>query len=100
MIYYLTGTGNSGTGRYLTFNVSGLGLHLSPDTAYYTEIAPLTGSGLKMRQDKALDAIRAMHEKQKSGAAIEQAMSTQAEIDTLQGMDPKAARGAAGLNGP
>ena len=63
------------------------------------EIAPLTGSGLKMRQDKALDAIRAMHDKQKSGAAIEQAMSTQAEIDTLQGMDPKAARGAAGLNG-
>ena len=63
------------------------------------EIAPLSGSGLKMRQDKALDAIRAMHGQQKSGSAIEQALSTQAEIDAQQGMDAKAARGAAGLNG-
>ncbi len=39
----LTGSGNSGTGRFLTFNISGLGVMLAPDTAYYFEIAPLSG---------------------------------------------------------
>lgn len=39
----LTGSGNSGTGRFLTFNISGLGVQLAPDTAYYFEIAPLSG---------------------------------------------------------
>ncbi|MES2572742.1 MAG: LamG-like jellyroll fold domain-containing protein, partial [Verrucomicrobiota bacterium] len=39
----LTGAGNSGTGRFLTFNVSGLGVQLAPNTTYYFEIAPLTG---------------------------------------------------------
>jgi hypothetical protein len=39
----LTGTGNSGTGRYLTFNVSGLGVQLAPSTTYYFEVAPLSG---------------------------------------------------------
>jgi hypothetical protein len=39
----LVGGGDSGTGRYLTFNVSGLGVQLAPDTTYYFEIAPLTG---------------------------------------------------------
>ena len=63
------------------------------------EVAPLSGSGLKMRQDKALDAIRAMHEKQASGAAIEQAISTQSDIENAMGMDAKAARGAAQING-
>ncbi|HEX8312064.1 MAG TPA: LamG-like jellyroll fold domain-containing protein [Chthoniobacteraceae bacterium] len=41
----LTGGGNSGTGRFLTFNVSGLGVQLAPNTTYYFEIAPLTGDG-------------------------------------------------------
>lgn len=39
----LTGSGNSGTGRFLTFNISGLGIQLEPDTTYYFEIAPLSG---------------------------------------------------------
>ncbi|RYD31567.1 MAG: hypothetical protein EOP87_14480, partial [Verrucomicrobiaceae bacterium] len=38
-----TGSGNSGTGRWLTFNVSGMGLQLAPSTTYYFEIAPLSG---------------------------------------------------------
>ena len=63
------------------------------------DVAPLAGSGLQLRQDKALDAIMAMHQKQNSGRAIEQALSMQAEIDQVQGMDPKASRGAGGLNG-
>ncbi len=63
------------------------------------EVAPLSGSGLKMRQDRALDAIRAMHDKQSSGAAIEQAISTQSDIESAMGMDAKAGRGAAQING-
>jgi hypothetical protein len=39
----ITGGGTTGTGRYLTFNVSGLGVQLSPNTTYYFEVAPLTG---------------------------------------------------------
>lgn len=39
----LTGTNTGGTGRYLTFNLSGLGLRLAPSTIYYFEIAPLSG---------------------------------------------------------
>lgn len=39
----LTGSGGTGTGRYLTFNISGLGVQLAPNTVYYFEIAPLTG---------------------------------------------------------
>lgn len=39
----LTGSGDSGTGRYLTFNVSGTGVQLAPATTYYFEIAPLSG---------------------------------------------------------
>jgi regulation of enolase protein 1 (concanavalin A-like superfamily) len=39
----LTGSGNSGSGRYLTFNVSGMGVQLAPNTTYYFEVAPLSG---------------------------------------------------------
>ncbi len=39
----LTGSANSGTGRYLTFNVSGMGVALDPETSYYFLIAPLSG---------------------------------------------------------
>ncbi len=39
----LTGSSSTGTGRYLTFNVSGLGVQLAPGTVYYFEIAPLSG---------------------------------------------------------
>ncbi len=58
------------------------------------EIAPLTGSRLQMRQDRSLEAIRAMHARQASGSALEQAIATQAEIDSAQGMEAAAARGA------
>lgn len=39
----MTGSGNSGTGRWLTFNVSAMGVQLAPSTTYYFEIAPLSG---------------------------------------------------------
>ncbi|GAA5131830.1 hypothetical protein JIN84_07260 [Luteolibacter yonseiensis] len=39
----LTGSGTGGTGRYLTFNVSGMAVRLEPATTYYFEIAPLSG---------------------------------------------------------
>lgn len=63
------------------------------------ESMPLSGSGLQMRHDRALEAIRAMHGQQASGKAIDQALASQAELDRVTGMDPKAARGAAGVNG-
>ena len=39
----ISGGGDSGTGRYITFNVSGLGIQLAPETTYYFEVAPLSG---------------------------------------------------------
>ncbi|MES2476599.1 MAG: LamG-like jellyroll fold domain-containing protein [Verrucomicrobiota bacterium] len=39
----MVGSGNTGTGRFLTFNVSGMGVQLAPATTYYFEIAPLSG---------------------------------------------------------
>lgn len=39
----LVGSGNSGTGNWFTFNVSGLGVRLDPATTYYFEVAPLSG---------------------------------------------------------
>ncbi len=39
----ISGGGDSGTGRYLTFNLSGLGLQLGPDTTCYFAAAPLSG---------------------------------------------------------
>jgi uncharacterized protein (DUF1501 family) len=62
------------------------------------EVAPLSGNSLKMRPGRALDAIRAMHERQPSGVAIEQAINTQSELDSARGMDPTASRGAARIN--
>lgn len=40
----LTGGGNTGTGRFLTFNLSALGIELAAGVAYYFEIAPLAGA--------------------------------------------------------
>ncbi|RYD20781.1 MAG: hypothetical protein EOP88_13730, partial [Verrucomicrobiaceae bacterium] len=37
------GSGNLGTGNWLTFNISGMGVQLAPSTTYYFEIAPLSG---------------------------------------------------------
>jgi len=63
------------------------------------ELMPLSGSGLQVRHDRALDAIRAMHGQQASGKAIDQALASQAELERVTGMDAQAARGAAGVNG-
>lgn len=40
----ITGSGTSGTGRFLTFNLSSQGLTLAPDTTYYFEIVPAAGA--------------------------------------------------------
>ncbi len=63
------------------------------------ELMPLSGSGLQVRHDRSLDAIRAMHSQQSSGKAIEQALSSQVDLERATGMDPKASRGAAGVAG-
>lgn len=62
-------------------------------------VAPLSGSGLNLPQGRLLDAIRAAHSGQATGGALEQALATQAEIDTATGMDPRASRGAPGGSG-
>jgi len=63
------------------------------------EIAPLTGSGLKIPEGRTLQAIRQAHKGYRTGDALEQAILTEAEIQTAIGMDPTAARGAPGVNG-
>lgn len=60
------------------------------------EVAPLTGSGLKLPDGRLLDALRAAHRGHVTGEALEQAMATQAEIESTAGMDVQAARGAPG----
>lgn len=82
--------------------VRSIGFSANPPLALQggeAELMPLSGSGLQVRHDRALDAIRAMHGQQASGKAIDQALASQAELDRVTGMDPKAARGAAGVNG-
>lgn len=82
--------------------VRSIGFSASPPLALQggdAELMPLSGSGLQVRHDRTLDAILAMHSQQRSGKAIEQALSSQAELERATGMDPKAARGAAGVAG-
>ena len=82
--------------------VRSIGFSANPPLALQggdAELLPLSGSGLQVRHDRALDAIRAMHGQQASGKAIDQALASQAELDRVTGMDPKAARGAAGVAG-
>jgi uncharacterized protein (DUF1501 family) len=67
------------------------------DTA--VEVAPLRGSGLKLPPGRLLDAIRVAHRGMDTGEALEQAIATQAEIETAAGMEPNAARGAPSVNG-
>lgn len=62
------------------------------------EVAPLSGSGLKLPAGKVLDAIRKAHAGLKTGEAIDQAISTQGEIDAAIDMEG-AARGAISANG-
>jgi uncharacterized protein (DUF1501 family) len=63
------------------------------------EVAPLSGSGLKLPEGRLLQAIRSAHRGHRTGDALEQAIATEAEIETAMGMEPQAARGAPGANG-
>lgn len=66
------------------------------------EVAPLTGSGLKIPKGKLLDAILLAHKGKNTGEAIEQAIATESEVESamsMAGMEPTASRGAAGVNG-
>lgn len=62
------------------------------------QIAPLSGSGLKLPDNATLKAIRAMHADSATGSAIDLALSTQAEIDAAVDMEG-AARNAIAANG-
>lgn len=64
-------------------------------------IAPPGSGNLTLKDDRTLAAIRAMHAQLPTGAALEQALQTQNEIEAAmtKGMDPKAARNAAGVVG-
>jgi uncharacterized protein (DUF1501 family) len=63
------------------------------------EVAPLSGSGLKLPEGRVLQSIRNAHHGYRSGEALEQAIVTEAGIQNAVGMDPQAARGAPGANG-
>ncbi|RYD61825.1 MAG: LamG domain-containing protein, partial [Verrucomicrobiaceae bacterium] len=39
----IVNSGDTGTGRWFTFNLSNVGLQLAPNTTYYFEVAPLSG---------------------------------------------------------
>jgi uncharacterized protein (DUF1501 family) len=60
------------------------------------QVAPLTGSGLRLPTGRLLEAIRAAHRGQKTGEALDQAIATESEVESAVGMEVAAARGAAG----
>jgi uncharacterized protein (DUF1501 family) len=60
------------------------------------EVAPLAGSGIRLPEGRALSAIRSAHRGQPTGAALDQAIATETDIEAAMGMDPQAARGAPG----
>ena len=60
------------------------------------EVAPLSGSGLRLPDGRMLQAIRRAHHHTRTGEALEQAISTEAQIEAALGMEPQAARGAPG----
>jgi len=66
---------------------------------YLPEVAPLSGSSLKLPQGRLLQAIRDAHRGRRSGEALEQAIVTDSEIEIAMGMEPLAARGAPGASG-
>ncbi|AXI02639.1 DUF1501 domain-containing protein [Aquirhabdus parva] len=63
------------------------------------EIAPLTGTGLKLPSGRLREAILLANQNAKTGQALQQAITTEAEIESSMGMDVTAARGAAAVNG-
>jgi uncharacterized protein (DUF1501 family) len=67
-------------------------------TAAPPEVAPFSGSGLKLPRGRVLEAIRRAHRGQKTGEELEQAIATETEIVSTTGMEVAAARGAPGVN--
>jgi len=63
------------------------------------EVAPLSGSGLKLPPGRLRDAILSTHHGSRTGDALEQAIATESEIESSMGMEVAAARGAPGVNG-
>lgn len=63
------------------------------------EVAPLSGSGLKLPEGRLLEAIRSAHRGQRTGDALDQAIATEEQIQSAMGMEPQAARGAPGASG-
>ncbi|GAO36714.1 hypothetical protein SCT_2124 [Sulfuricella sp. T08] len=63
------------------------------------EIAPLSGSGLKIPSGRILDAVRLAHRGARTGEALDQAIATENEIEAAMGMEEGASRGAAPANG-
>jgi uncharacterized protein (DUF1501 family) len=63
------------------------------------EVAPLTGSGLKIPQGRLRDAILRAHGNTVTGEALKQAIETETEIESTMGMEVGASRGAPGANG-
>lgn len=63
------------------------------------EIAPLSGSGLKIPSGRLLDAVRSAHLGTRTGEALDQAIATEHEIAAAMGMEEGASRGAASANG-
>lgn len=62
------------------------------------QVAPLSGSGLKLPPSRLLDAVRSAHRGQRTGDALEQAIATEAEIESAMttAMEVQASRGAPG----
>lgn len=63
------------------------------------EVAPLSGSGLRLPQGAVLEAIRQAHAGLKTGEALEQAIATERQIESTAGMEVAAARGAPAVIG-
>jgi uncharacterized protein (DUF1501 family) len=63
------------------------------------EVAPLTGSGLKIPSNRLRDAILRANQNTKTGEALQQAITTESEIESTRGMEVAAARGAPAVNG-
>jgi uncharacterized protein (DUF1501 family) len=63
------------------------------------EVAPLTGSGLKIPSNRLRDAILRANQNTKTGEALQQAITTESEIESTRGMEVAATRGAPAVNG-
>ncbi|HTY98911.1 MAG TPA: DUF1501 domain-containing protein, partial [Rhodocyclaceae bacterium] len=63
------------------------------------EVAPLAGSGLRLPEGRALQAIRRAHAGRTTGDALDQAAATAAEIDAAMTAQPPADRGAPRADG-